>query len=250
MQGLCAIGNGTTVYGSVTNLQLRPCTAPVNSYVYGMVTNPSNCRLKRCSPDERRENILSVATQVFTQTGYGATSMSAIAAELGGSKATLYKYFPSKEQLFEAVLMRGCGAVMASLQELAETESDDLEGILTDFGTRFLSGLCSQRSIDVYRMVHADGVQFHEAAEMFFRCGPEIAGTTLAAVLQRVAGQRGLALPDPRLAADQFLGMVRGKLHMRVAVGVMPAPDADTIRCHAAHAARIFAHGLLHQPKT
>lgn len=233
------------MYGPVTNFQLRSCTAPVNSYVYGMVTSASNCRLKRCSPDERRENILTVATQVFTQTGFGATSMSAIAAELGGSKATLYKYFPSKEQLFEAVLMRGCSVVLRALEALAQSDSDDLEAMLADFGTQFLTGLCSQRSLDVYRMVHAAGLQFPEAAEMFFRCGPERAGTTLAAILARMASQRGVPLPDPRLAADQFLGMVRGKLHMRVAIGVMPPPDPETIRHHAAHAARIFAHGLL-----
>ncbi|MFD2782966.1 TetR/AcrR family transcriptional regulator [Novosphingobium pokkalii] len=194
-----------------------------------MVTNPSNCRLKRCSPDERRENILAVATEVFTQTGYGATSMSAIAAELGGSKATLYKYFPSKEQLFEAVLMRGCGAVLAALEQLAEADSDDPEAILADFGTRFLTGLCGQRSLDVYRMVHAAGLQFPEAADMFFRCGPDRAGAMLAIVLDRLARQRGVPLRDPRLAADQFLGMVRGKLHMRVAIGVMAPPDAETI---------------------
>jgi AcrR family transcriptional regulator len=212
-----------------------------------MVTNQSNCRLKRCPPDERRENILAVATDVFTQTGYAATSMAAIAAELGGSKATLYKYFPSKEQLFEAVLMRGCGAVLETLAELADGGSDDLEAMLADFGARFLTGLFAQRSLDLYRLVHAEGQQFPEAAATFFRYGPDRGGALLSTILERAMAQRGLALPDPSLAADQFLGMVRGKLHMRVAIGVIPPPDAETIRRHAAHAAGIFAHGLLHQ---
>lgn len=209
-----------------------------------MVTNPSNCRLKRCSPDERRENILAVATRVFMQNGYGATSMSAIAAQLGGSKATLYKYFPSKEQLFEAVLMRRCGAVMAALEETAGSHGDDAVAILADFATRFLTSLCEQDALDIHRMIHAAGLQFPEAVEIFFRYGPDRAATVLAALLDRLAAQRGQTLPDSRLAADQFLGMVRGKLHMRVAIGVAPPPDAATIRHHAAHAARIFADGL------
>lgn len=210
-----------------------------------MVTNPPSCRLNRASPDERREHILEVATQVFTETGYGATSMSAIAARLGGSKATLYKYFPSKEHLFEAVMARGCADVLAALHQLSQAGPDDLEALLADFGTRFLTALCARRSLDIYRMAHASGTHFPEIAETFFRNGPDRGGNLLADLIARYARERGVTLEDPRLAADQFLGMVRGKLHMRVAMGVMDPPDQDTIRRHAAHAARIFAHGLL-----
>ncbi|HEY2834957.1 MAG TPA: helix-turn-helix domain-containing protein, partial [Rhizomicrobium sp.] len=58
--------------------------------------------------DERREAILKVAHTAFLSDGYAATSMSAIAAKVGGSKATLYYYFPSKEELFLAVIDEKC----------------------------------------------------------------------------------------------------------------------------------------------
>jgi len=207
-----------------------------------MVTND---RLKRCAPDERRDHIVSVATEAFTRTGYGSTSMSAIAARLGGSKATLYKYFPSKESLFEAVLRRGCDGVIEALAALAESASGDLEALLTRFGTEFLSALCTDRALTVYRMVHSAALRFPETAEMFFRAGPDRGGIVLAALLERHAALHGIALDDPRLAADQFLGMVRGKLHMRVALGLVPPPDAAQLQHHSAHAARIFARGLM-----
>ena len=54
---------------------------------------------------------MSVAREVFFEHGYSATSMSAIAARLGGSKGTLYNYFRSKEELFEAQLRDVCGAL-------------------------------------------------------------------------------------------------------------------------------------------
>jgi putative transposase len=44
--------------------------------------------------------------QLYARDGYGQTSMSSIAAALGGSKATLYKYFPSREALFETAMVR------------------------------------------------------------------------------------------------------------------------------------------------
>src|SRR5258708_8438615 len=62
----------------------------------------------RLDPDARREAILDVAQQVFLKEGYAAASMSTIAARLGGSKGTLYNYFRSKEELFEAFIVDSC----------------------------------------------------------------------------------------------------------------------------------------------
>src|SRR3546814_7737273 len=48
--------------------------------------------------------ILRIAQEHFLQHGYSATSMSHIAESLGGSKATLWTYFSSKEDLFRYVI--------------------------------------------------------------------------------------------------------------------------------------------------
>lgn len=54
--------------------------------------------------EEKRREIVKVAAELFEQLGYERTTMSAIAARVGGSKATLYGYFASKEDLLRAVL--------------------------------------------------------------------------------------------------------------------------------------------------
>ena len=64
--------------------------------------------------DQRREAILEVAREVFTEEGYAAASMSTIAARLGGSKGTLYNYFKSKEELFGAYVREGAAGPKAS----------------------------------------------------------------------------------------------------------------------------------------
>ena len=58
--------------------------------------------------DQRRELILDVAQGVFLEEGFAKASMSVIAAKLGGSKGTLYNYFKSKEELFNAYVERRC----------------------------------------------------------------------------------------------------------------------------------------------
>src|SRR5258708_22025925 len=66
---------------------------------------PDRPRLDR---DARREAILDVAQDVFLEEGFANASMSTIAARLGGSKGTLYNYFKSKDDLFNAYVERRC----------------------------------------------------------------------------------------------------------------------------------------------
>ena len=58
----------------------------------------------RVRTEVKRQEIIRIAGELFEERGYDRTSMSAIAARVGGSKATLYGYFKSKEELLLAVL--------------------------------------------------------------------------------------------------------------------------------------------------
>src|SRR3546814_3896105 len=59
----------------------------------------------RTKSEARKDAILGVALEVFREVGFEAASMSQISARVGGSKATLYNYFASKEELLlEAML--------------------------------------------------------------------------------------------------------------------------------------------------
>ena len=202
-------------------------------------------RLARSSPDERRDHIIAVAAEAFADEGYGATSMSTIAARLGGSKATLYKYFPSKELLFEAVMQQRCQRVLAPLRDLRSSDDDDFESLLAGFGSRFLTRIYEAGALDVHRLIQSEGGRFPELAEVFFRAGPDNVVEELRATLDRFAASGLIECDDLYLAAGQFLGMVRGDRHLRFTAGLLPAPDQAEIDRHAAHAARIFARGLL-----
>lgn len=62
---------------------------------------------RRLQRDERRELLLTRATELFASHGYEGLSMSQLAREAQISKALLYHYFPSKRRLFEAALEEG-----------------------------------------------------------------------------------------------------------------------------------------------
>jgi AcrR family transcriptional regulator len=65
------------------------------------VATPAYTRL---NVDERRRQLLARATELFATHGYDELSMAKLAREAGISKPLLYHYFPSKRDLFEAVL--------------------------------------------------------------------------------------------------------------------------------------------------
>lgn len=62
---------------------------------------------RRVDADRRRERILAVALRIFALRGYGEATLKEIATAAGlGSAAHLYYYFPKKEELFGATLVR------------------------------------------------------------------------------------------------------------------------------------------------
>lgn len=56
--------------------------------------------------ETRRAAILAAAKVVFEEVGFALATMDEIAARVGGSKATLYRYFESKDALFQELLRR------------------------------------------------------------------------------------------------------------------------------------------------
>ena len=201
-------------------------------------------RLNRANPDERRDHILSVAAMAFADEGYGATSMSTLAARLGGSKSTLYKYFKSKGQLFEAVVRQRCDLMLETLRDMLGSGCNDLQLLLFEFGVRYLSIIYEPGALDLHRMIHSEGARFPELADMFCRSGTSVIIEELHGTLEQFIGSGVIVCDDPTLAAGQYLGMLRGDRHLRFAVGVQSAPDIKDIEHHARQAARVFAHGL------
>jgi AcrR family transcriptional regulator len=80
------------------------------------VSTPAYTRL---NVDERRRQLLERATALFATHGYDELSMAKLAREAGISKPLLYHYFPSKRDLFEAVLGQ------AAEEHLRRVSTDD-----------------------------------------------------------------------------------------------------------------------------
>lgn len=91
--------------------------------------------------EAKRQAILHVAEQVFAEFGFERASMAEICARMGGSKTTVYSYFPSKEVLFFAVMEKLGGAEFDAAHSAIAASTDDLAASLRHFGEKFLGFL-------------------------------------------------------------------------------------------------------------
>lgn len=82
--------------------------------------------------EKRRKQILDSALAVFGQKGFHASNVSDVAAHAGVSQGTIYWYFDSKEELFDAAIMdffTSFGAEMMTALHGSETASDKLRAL-------------------------------------------------------------------------------------------------------------------------
>lgn len=91
---------------------------------------------------QTRQALLDAALSLFAEKGYFGTSLRDIARHVGVRESALYNYFPSKESLFEAV-------VLADRQETSERLAPFLDAPITDLRT-FLEDLASL-AIETYK---------------------------------------------------------------------------------------------------
>lgn len=180
--------------------------------------------------DERREQILTAAAKVFSRKGLAAAKIAEVAAQAGTSHGLVYHYFPSKEDLFAALLDRALtGATWVAQGALAQPGSprDQLHWLLT----LMLGGACKQPDLflTVIQAFTSDAVP-RGARETALQQG----AVSRATVCQLItAGQKaGQFRPgDPERLAITLLSVING-----LAVGVaadstlIPKfPDADTL---------------------
>ncbi|MGZ9042731.1 MAG: TetR/AcrR family transcriptional regulator [Allosphingosinicella sp.] len=153
---------------------------------------------------------MAAAWEEFKAHGFERTSMAQISERVGGSKATLYSYFSSKEELFAAALAQ-------AIKERADRILDQMddEGDLADRLVAFARGYMETRLAP--EMIEADRVMISEADRsdlgVKLRTGfilPE--WRRLAAAISHEMDAGHLRPSDPYPVAMHFRGLIEGDL--------------------------------------
>lgn len=186
----------------------------------------------------KREQVLDAAKRLFIDRGYGATSMDAIAAAACVSKATVYAYLDGKQALFAAVTERECRRVTARMEIPDDVETLALQPALERIAESFLDAIFAPESLALLRMVLAECGRFPALGQIFYDCAPGLTLSSVASYLERMHDLERIDVADCACAAGQFLGALRGDLHLRAALG-LPV-ERRALAGHAAEAVETF----------
>lgn len=160
--------------------------------------------------EERREAILEIAKREFLDHGYSGASMSAISAELGGSKGTLWSYFPSKEELFAAVLDHATREYRSRLADVLKP-GEDLRAAVRQFCRGFIAKISSSDGVRLHRLIASEVGRFPEVGDIFYRRAPQPTQQLLADFFERAMNAGTLRREEPlfvaRILASLCLGV-------------------------------------------
>ena len=162
--------------------------------------------------DIKRDKIVRSAAKLFLEKGYESVSINDIIDVVGGSKATIYSNFSSKEKLFEAVVEQMCADVTLQIETHPVGTVDEQ---LTRIANSFLSKVLSPPILRFHRLMTSIGRTFPAAGRLFYATGPRTAHQIIAdwiAIQQREGNIRGDQ--DPYQLAVLFHDMLIGDQHL------------------------------------
>jgi AcrR family transcriptional regulator len=193
----------------------------------------------------KRRQIMEGARSVFLSAGFDGASMNDVARSAGVSKGTLYAYFNSKEELFEAII-RGQHAQAAERVCNFPPHCGDVRRMLTDFGGRLLGLMTEPGTLALARVVVAAAEKFPNVGRAFYEAGPLYGATRLADELRGLEKTGLLRVPDPERAAWQFLDLCQSYVYKRLLFGVVDSVSREDIEASVSAGVEVFlkAYGV------
>ena len=154
--------------------------------------------------ERKMADVLFGAREVFFRFGYEGASVDAIAAKGKVSKATMYSYFPSKEQLFLGLVESECGRLADEILRPLSTASEP-RALLEELALRMVDLVLDDTYIRLLRTCIGASEALPEAGEVYFRAGPKPARELVGRVLERLNREGALDVDDARRASDYFI---------------------------------------------
>ncbi len=186
----------------------------------------------------KRRQIMDGARSAFLAAGFDGASMNDIARSAGVSKGTLYAYFSSKDDLFDAII-RGEFA-QAAERVCAFRREGDVRAMLTDFGIRLIGRMTEPSVLALARVVVAAVEKFPKIGRAFYESGPLLGATRLAGELVALEKAGALRVPDPQRAAWQFIDLCQSTVYKRILFGVVDRVAPEEIEAAVVAAVDVF----------
>ena len=187
--------------------------------------------LKEREKQARKQIVIESALALFAKKPFYEVGMREVADEAGISPATIYRYFPSQEELFNEAFLQDITAAGKKFEHMVEK---DKPASIEEFGTKFVKHLIENEStfqMMTYLMLkdnltHPVMGKFDSATRLFF----DLFTTLLV--------RHGVDEEDARIYSHSFMASITGIL---MTFRNSPGKDKDEVREHIVKVVKLTA---------
>lgn len=195
----------------------------------------------------RERRILDAALTIFSQKGFVAASMDDIAAEAGLTKPTLYQYFPSKDELFTAMMTQERDHMLESFEY---PSASGMVAELYAFSWHYADVVLRPDMLNLARLIIGEAQRLPDVGRAYQASGPDRVLAGMINYLERQRTKGRLVFDEAELAAEDLWGLIlsapRNKaLHIPDAV-----PDRATIERYIRNGLGVFLRAYSTTPET
>lgn len=172
----------------------------------------------RTSAQDRQASLIGAAASLFAARGFSGTTTKDIAKAAGVSEALLFKHFPTKRALYNAILAEKAQySELRTALEKAASDRDD-ERLFT-----LLAGYRIRKGADptLLRLLLFSALEGHELSSIFFRQQYRVFYDLLAGYISRRIADGAFRAVDPQLTARAFFGII---VHHRILHEILGIP--------------------------
>ena len=181
----------------------------------------------RLKPKAKEQEVLDVATEYFLQHGFRGASINAMARSSGISKESIYRYFSSKQQLFEAVIGRELIEYRRSLHRLDATlRSMELRPALITIAETILGIITTDRTQALRRLIFDEATRSPEVGQHYYKIGPAQAYEVIESVLESHPHESDFDIPT---LARHFTGLLSWRVTLERQCAVRGEPTQEEI---------------------
>jgi TetR/AcrR family transcriptional regulator, mexJK operon transcriptional repressor len=182
---------------------------------------------ERSKPKAKEQEVLDVATAYFLKHGYQGASINAMARSSGISKESIYRYFSSKKQLFEAVIGRELMEYQESLQRLSTSKTIGLREALVTLAETVLGVVTTDRTRALRRLIFDEARRSPDVGQHYYKIGPERAYAAFEEVFKAHHIDSDY---DAAVLSRHLMAMVSWRVMLELECAVIGAPTSDEMR--------------------
>jgi AcrR family transcriptional regulator len=135
--------------------------------------------------DARPAELLDAALDLFVEKGFAATRAEEVALRAGVSKGTLYLYYPSKEELFKAVIARSLGARIADTAQQVQAWRGQMGPLLESLLVQWWQHTYASPASGTFKIIVSEVRNFPEIADFYVQQVIEPGSALIGSIVAR-----------------------------------------------------------------